>query len=117
VDASNTGFVSSLKQGIGDYDFKTYVQNDRVIKNIHDSRLRQYCSNVIVLPVHFGTIHGEMLFHLNTLLSERKLRIHPSFTKLITALNIATQVGLTFATIVPLASATWNAIVVDASLS
>jgi hypothetical protein len=89
VDASNAGFVSSLKQRIGDYDYKTYVQNDRVVKNIHDSRLRQYSSNVIVFPVNFGTMRGEMLFHLNTLLSERKLYIHPSFAKLITALKTA----------------------------
>jgi hypothetical protein len=39
VDASNAGFVSSLKQRIGDFDYKTYVQNDRVIKNI---RLKAY---------------------------------------------------------------------------
>jgi hypothetical protein len=41
VDASNAGFISSLRQQIGDFDYKSYVQNDRVIKNIYDSRLRQ----------------------------------------------------------------------------
>jgi hypothetical protein len=89
VDASNAGFVSSLKQQIGDFDYKSYVQNDRVIKNIYDSRLRQYSSNVKVLPVNFGTMHGEMLFHVNSILSARRLRIYPSFTKLITSLRTA----------------------------
>lgn len=28
VDASNPGFVGSLKQRLGDYDYKTYVQNE-----------------------------------------------------------------------------------------
>jgi hypothetical protein len=83
VDASNTGFVSSLKQRIGDPDYKTYVQNERIIKHTDDSRLRSYSSNVIVFPVNFGTVHGEMLLHLNSLLSARRIRIHPSFAKLI----------------------------------
>jgi len=86
VDASNAGFISSLKQQIGDFDYKGYVQNDRVIKN---TRLRQYSSNVNVFPVNFGTIHGEMLFHVNTILSARRLHIHPCFTKLITSLRTA----------------------------
>jgi len=34
ADANNAGFVASLKQRIGDFDYKSYVQNDRVIKNI-----------------------------------------------------------------------------------
>jgi hypothetical protein len=89
VDASNAGFVSSIKQRIGDFDYKTYVQNDRVIKHIDDSRLRSYSSNAIVFPVNFGTMHGEMLSHLNSLLSARKLRIHPSFNKLLTSLRTA----------------------------
>jgi hypothetical protein len=93
VDASNAGFLSSLKQQIGDYDYKSYVQNDRVITNIYDSRLRQCSSNIKVLPVNFGTIHGEMLFHVNTILSARRLRIHPSFTKLITSLRTAQVVN------------------------
>ena len=89
VDASNAGFISSLKQQIGDYDYKTYVQNERIIKHINDSRLRSYSSNVKVFPVNFGTMHGEMLFHVKSLLSARRLRIHPSFTKLITSLRTA----------------------------
>jgi hypothetical protein len=89
VDASNAGFVSSLKQRIGDFDYKTYVQNEKVIKSIHDPRLRQSSTNIKVLPVNFGSMHGEMLFHVNSLLSARRLRIHPCFTKLITALRTA----------------------------
>ncbi len=89
VDASDAGFISSLKQQIGDYDYKSYVQHDRVIKNIYDSRLRQYSSNVKVFPVNFGSMHGEMLFHVNSILSARRLRIHPSFNKLITSLRTA----------------------------
>jgi hypothetical protein len=89
VDASNAGFISSLKQQIGDFDYKSYVQNDRVMKHIDDSRLRSYSSNVIVFPVNFGTMHGEMLFHVNSILSARRLRIHPSFNKLITSLRTA----------------------------
>jgi hypothetical protein len=61
----------------------------RVIKNIHDPRFRQYSSNVIVFPVNFDIMHGEMLFHLNTLLSQGKLRIHPCHTKLIASLRTA----------------------------
>ena len=88
------GFVSSLKQTIGDHDYKTYVQNDRVIKHIDDSRLRSYSSNLIVFPVNFGTTHGEMLFHVNTILSARRIRIHPSFVKLITSLRTAQVVNV-----------------------
>jgi hypothetical protein len=38
-------------------------------------------------------MHGEMLFHVNTILSARRLRIHPSFTKLVTSLRTAQVVN------------------------
>jgi hypothetical protein len=96
VDSSNAGFVQSLKQRIGDHDYKTYPYiNERsggkagIINDINDPKLRGSGSMIKVFPVNFGKCHKDMLFHAHTLLKDRKLRINPCFDKLFTALRTA----------------------------
>jgi hypothetical protein len=89
VDASNAGFVASLKQRIGDMDYKTYVINERVINDVNDPKLRMLSGMYRVFPVNFGKTHKDMLHHTYNLLKERRIRIHPSFNKLEIALRTA----------------------------
>lgn len=87
IDASNAGFCSSLKQRIGDQDYKNYVEYEHVVKHIGDPLVRYNAMNIT--PVNFSTCHREMLHHVDQLLNSHKLRIHPSFTKLLTSLRTA----------------------------
>jgi hypothetical protein len=87
IDASNAGFISALKYQLGDYDFRIYAEQKNIINHMYDPR-RDY-NNVQVFPVNFATMHKDMLVHTNELLFAKKIRIHPTFQKLITSLRTA----------------------------
>ena len=87
IDASNSGFISTLKYQLGDYDYKTYTEQKNIINHMYDPR-RDY-NNVQVFPVNFASMHKDMLAHVNELLSAKKIKIHPTFQKLITSLRTA----------------------------
>jgi hypothetical protein len=87
IDASNAGFISTLKYQLGDYDYRTYTAQKNIINHINDPR-RDY-NNVQVFPVNFATMHKDMLAHTNELLSAKKIKIHSTFQKLITSLRTA----------------------------
>jgi hypothetical protein len=54
VDASNAAFTSSLKQRIGDTNYRSYATDERsIINDANDARLRQNSSNQVVFPVNF----------------------------------------------------------------
>ena len=89
VDASNAAFTSSLKQRIGDTNYRSYATDERsIINDVNDPRLRQNSSNQVVFPVNFR-IHKEMLSKTYELLSAHQIRINPTFSKLITSLRTA----------------------------
>ena len=79
-DASNAGFISTLKYQLGDYDYRTYTEQKNIINHMYDPR-RDY-NNVQVFPINFATMHKDMLDHTNELLSAKKIRIHPIFQKI-----------------------------------
>ena len=85
IDASNAGFISTLKFQLGDYDYRTYTEQKNIINHMYDPR-RDY-NNVQVFPVNFASMHKDMLAHTNELLSAKKIKIHPTFQKLITSLR------------------------------
>jgi len=81
VDASNAAFTSSLKQRIGDTNYRSYATDERsIINDVNDPRLRQNSSNQVVFPVNFR-IHKEMLSNAYELLSAQQMRINPTFSK------------------------------------
>lgn len=87
IDASNAGFLMSLKQRVGDQDYQNYVEQERTVKHITDPLVRY--NSAQITPVNFSTSHKEMLHHTDQLLNNHKIRIHPDFTKLITSLRTA----------------------------
>ncbi|MGA9845263.1 MAG: hypothetical protein WBQ25_23420, partial [Nitrososphaeraceae archaeon] len=87
IDASNAGFISTLKYQLGDYDYRTYTEQKNIINHMYDPR-RDY-NNVQVFPVNFATMHKDMLANTNELLSAKKIKIHPTFQRLITSLRTA----------------------------
>jgi hypothetical protein len=86
VDGANVSFISSLKQAIGE---NPRYQDDLDYFKQHDLDVEKY-SNIKVLPVHFATEHKRMLEHCKHLMDAGCIAIHPSLTKLITALRTAT---------------------------
>ena len=47
-------FTSSLKQRIGDTNYRSYATDERsIINDVNDPRLRQNSSNQVVFPVNF----------------------------------------------------------------
>jgi hypothetical protein len=86
VDAVNVSFISSLKQAIGENP--RYREELDYFKQ-HDLDVEKY-SNIKVLPVSFSTEHKRMLEHSKHLMDSGYIAVHPSLTKLITALRTAT---------------------------
>lgn len=71
VDAANPGFIQSLKIQIGEREDYANIPKDR------------WANSFRVLPVNFGLEHRKMLTHLQNVVSEGLLQVHPRFHKLI----------------------------------
>ena len=70
---------------VQDFEAGTYAEDKRYINDINqqfDNRTRAY-------PVNFVSCHRPMLQHLNEILEQDKILIHPDFKDLITALRTA----------------------------
>jgi hypothetical protein len=95
IDGSHNAFVRQLKKMLGDNpDYDGEI--DRYRHNMKDAYslnlLRQY---MLVVPINFGTEHKHLLSHCKEALEYNggTLAIHPSFTKLTTALRTAQEKG------------------------
>lgn len=86
VDGSQVAFISSLKAALGE---NPHYQQDMEYFKQYDLDAEVH-SNLLVLPVNFGTEHKRMAEHAKQLLDAGYIAIHPSVTKLITALRTAT---------------------------
>ena len=40
IDASNAGFISTLKYQLGDYDYRTYTEQKNIINHMYDPMTR-----------------------------------------------------------------------------
>lgn len=86
VDGANVSYISSLKAALGENpryqeELQYFKDNDLDVEK---------CSNIKVLPVNFSTEHKQMLEHCKYLMDFGMIAIHPSLTKLQTALRTAT---------------------------
>jgi len=91
VDASNPAFIRSLKILIGEDEYY-----EEIIKDYKSKGWDHETGDVMtVIPVPFSTNHKDMLTNVKMLMEKDGgyIAIHPTLTKLITALRTATEKG------------------------
>jgi len=91
VDASNPAFIRSLKVQLGEDD-----EYEEIIKDYKKKGWDwETGDTMIVVPVPFSTQHKAMLGNVKMLMEKNDgyIAIHPTLTKLITALRTATEKG------------------------
>ena len=82
VDASAPGFIKDLKRSLGEYEhYEKYAKEEINVKI--------YKGNMIVCPINFGDRHIDLLHHAKNIAEKHRIKIHPSFDKLITSLKTA----------------------------
>jgi hypothetical protein len=88
IDGSAVPVVTSLKRMLG--EDPNYQEKIKQLK--HDHPNRPLLSRMKVLPINFSTEHENMLANAKAMMDDRRglIQIHPSFTKLISALKSAT---------------------------
>jgi hypothetical protein len=91
VDASNPAFIRSLKIQLGEDEYY-----EEIISDYRKKGWDHETGDVMtVIPVPFSTQHKAMLGNVKILMEkdDGHIAIHPSLTKLITALRTATEKG------------------------
>jgi hypothetical protein len=90
-DASNSAFIRSLKIQLGEDEFYEEIIKDYKAKGWN----WETGETMIVVPVPFSTQHKPMLQNVKMLMEKNggHIAIHPSLTKLITALRTAIEKG------------------------
>jgi hypothetical protein len=87
VDGANPSVIRTLKHALGGSEYLNY---DLIEEKVTDTWITGPCEYNKICPIIFRTKHKPMLQKLLTIVNKRKLRIHPSFTKLIVSLRTAT---------------------------
>jgi hypothetical protein len=86
VDGANVSYIASLKAALGE---NSRYQDE--LKYFKDNGLDpEKYGTMKVLPVNFSTEHKKILEHCKHLMDGGYIAIHPSLTRLITALRTAT---------------------------
>jgi hypothetical protein len=85
IDSSAAHLIHELKHGYAEYIPYEKLKPERL-----QSYISSACREPLVVPVNFQTMHRTMAKHIVKILAHHKVRIHPRFDKLITALKSAT---------------------------
>lgn len=85
IDGSASHIIRELKHGYGEY-----IQYENVDPEVMHSWISSSCKEPLIVPVNFQLYHKTMAKQCVKVLAHRKVRIHPKFDKLITALKSAT---------------------------
>jgi hypothetical protein len=85
IDGSAAHLIHELKHG---YD--EYINYESIDPEILRSFISSSCREPLIVPVNFQQMHKEMAKHTVKVMAHRRVRIHPQFDKLITALKSAT---------------------------
>jgi hypothetical protein len=85
IDGSASHLIHELKHGYGEY-----VTYENLPEKTLDIYIKSGCGEPLIVPVSFWKHHKTMLAHAMKILAKRKIRIDPSFDKLIVALKSAT---------------------------
>ena len=85
IDGSAAHLIHELKHG-----YNEYIQYENVDPEVMHSWISSSCREPLIVPVNFQLYHKAMAKHLVKVMAHRRVRIHPKFDKLITALKSAT---------------------------
>jgi hypothetical protein len=85
IDGSAAHLIHELKHGYGEY-----INYESVDPDVMRSWISSSCREPLIVPVNFQQMHKEMAKHTVKVMAHRRVRIHPKFDKLITALKSAT---------------------------
>jgi hypothetical protein len=85
IDGSAAHLIHELKHGYGEY-----INYENVDPDIMHTWISSSCREPLIVPVNFQLHHKAMAKHIVKVLAHRRVRIHPKFDKLITALKSAT---------------------------
>ena len=77
--------IHELKHGYGEY-----INYENVDPEVMHSWIGSSCREPLIVPVNFQIYHKAMARHVVKCLAKQRVRIHPKFDKLITALKSAT---------------------------
>jgi hypothetical protein len=85
IDRSAAHLIYELKHG-----YNEYIQYENVDPEIMHSWISSSCREPLIVPLNFQLYHKVMAKHLVKVMANRRIRIHPTFDKLITVLKSAT---------------------------
>lgn len=85
IDGSAAHLIHELKHGYGEY-----IQYENIDPEVIHGWISSSCREPLIVPVNFQLHHKAMAKQLVKIMAHRRVRIHPKFDKLITALKSAT---------------------------
>ena len=88
IDGSAAHLIHELKHGYGEY-----INYENVEPEVMHSWISSSCREPLIVPVNFQRHHKAMAKQLVKIMAHRRVRIHPKFDKLITALKVAHYKG------------------------
>jgi hypothetical protein len=88
TDGANPSVIKTLKKYYGSSEFMNY---ELLKPEITDKWVYSDCEYNKVVPINFRLKHKELLQKAYKVLSDRRIKIDPKFTKLITSLRTATS--------------------------
>jgi hypothetical protein len=85
IDSSAAHLIHELKHG-----YNEYIQYEKLPADILQTYIRSGCHEPLIVPINFQKYHKDMLKHTMKALAKQRVKIHPSFDKLIISLKSAT---------------------------
>ena len=85
IDGSAAHLIHELR-----HSYSEYIQYENVDPEVLRSFISSSCREPLIVPVNFQQMHKEMAKHTVKVMAHRRVRIHPTFDKLITSLKSAT---------------------------